>query len=367
MDFGQNVSSRRGATHSPVGRAHAVLAMVTPASETRPRCDYFLQPLQSDRSVLVARRVVRYDYDSPSSRLWPRNSLLQPFIAGVQMKLVTYQGETGPRVAGVRDEAYIDLNRANPSVPACIKALLAQGPEGIARAANALAGGDPMPQEEVQLLPPVPSPEKIICIGLNYADHAKETDVTPPAEPIVFNKFPSAISADGRPIVLPQVSTKVDYEAELVVVIGTGGRHIPKAVALKHVAAYCCGNDVSARDWQLGKPGGQWLLGKTFDTFAPIGPTLVTADEITDPGNLRIQLRLNGRTMQQSNTAELIFPVDELIAYISTVCTLSPGDLIFTGTPNGVGFARKPPILLKPGDTVEVEIEKLGTLRNPVE
>ena len=151
-----------------------------------------------------------------------------------------------------------------------------------------------------------------------------------------------------------------------MVVIGTGVRQIPKERATEHVAAYCCGNDVSARDWQLNSPGGQWLLGKTFDGFAPFGPALVTADEIADPGKLGIQLRLNGRLMQDSNTDQLIFPVEELVAFVSGVCTLAPGDLIFTGTPPGVGFVRKPPVFLKPGDTVEVEIEKLGVLRNPV-
>jgi 2-keto-4-pentenoate hydratase/2-oxohepta-3-ene-1,7-dioic acid hydratase in catechol pathway len=282
------------------------------------------------------------------------------------MKLITYRSPTGPRVAGVRDGACIDLNRADPAVPACIKALLAQGPEGLQRAQAALAAGKPLPLEEVKLVPPIPSPEKIICIGLNYADHAAETGVKAPPEPIVFCKFPTAISGDWSPIVLPRVSKEVDYEAELVVVIGRGGRHIPREQVREHIAAYCCGNDVSARDWQIRKPGGQWLLGKSFDTFAPIGPRLVTADEIPDPGNLAIRLRLNGRVMQDSSTAQLIFPVDELIAYVSQVCTLAPGDLIFTGTPPGVGFARKPPVFLQPGDTVEVEIENIGILRNPV-
>ena len=282
------------------------------------------------------------------------------------MKLLTYQSPGGPRVAGLRNGTCIDLNRTDERIPACIKALLAQGPEGLARAADALSTGDPLPPEELELVPPIPSPQKIICVGLNYADHAKESGAQVPPEPVLFNKFPTAISADGQPIVLPGISKEVDYEAELVVVIGIGGRRIPKARARQHVAAYCCGNDVSARDWQLRKPGGQWLLGKSFDTFAPIGPALVTADEIPQPGNLRIQLRLNGRVMQDSCTDQLIFPVEELISYVSGVCTLSPGDLIFTGTPSGVGFARKPPVLLEPGDTVEVEIEKLGVLRNQV-
>jgi 2-keto-4-pentenoate hydratase/2-oxohepta-3-ene-1,7-dioic acid hydratase in catechol pathway len=280
--------------------------------------------------------------------------------------LVTYQSNQRPRVAGVRDGGYVDLNRTDAAVPACIKALLAKGSEGLRRAEAALAAGSLLAAEEVKLLPLIPNPEKIICIGLNYADHAEETGVTPPPEPVVFSKFPTAILAAGEPIVLPPVSKEVDYEAELVAVIGVGGRNIPRAQAAQHVAGYCCGNDISARDWQIRKPGGQWLLGKSFDTFAPIGPVLVTADEVPDPGNLKIQLRLNGSVMQDSTTARWLFSLDKLIAYISQVCTLAPGDLIFTGTPPGVGFARKPPVYLHPGDTVEVEVEKLGLLRNPV-
>ncbi len=282
------------------------------------------------------------------------------------MKLVTYQSDQGPRVAGLRDQSYVDLNRANPAVPACIKSLLAQGSEGLALAAEALASGEPLAEDHLVLTPPIPSPQKILCIGLNYADHAKESGAEPPGEPVVFNKFPTAISSDTAPIVLPRASNAVDFEAELVVVIGQGGRHIPESEALSHVAAYCCGNDVSARDWQLQKPGGQWLLGKSFDTFAPIGPALVTADEVPNPGDLRVRLRLNGEVMQDSSTSQLIFPIEKLIAYISGICTLSPGDLLFTGTPPGVGFARKPQILLKPGDQLEVEIDSLGILRNPV-
>ncbi|OHB72053.1 MAG: fumarylacetoacetate hydrolase [Planctomycetes bacterium RBG_13_63_9] len=282
------------------------------------------------------------------------------------MKLVTYQSDHGPRVAGIRGGECVDLGATDVRVPTCVKDLLAQGPEGLAIAADALSIGDPLPQTKLRLLPPIPNPQKIICVGLNYADHAKESGAEPPGEPVLFNKFPTAIRANWEAVILPRLSQEVDYEAELVVVIGIGGRHIPRQQARDHIAAYCCGNDVSARDWQLRKPGGQWLLGKSFDTFAPIGPTLVTADEVPDPGNLRIRLRLNGRTMQDSSTAQWIFPVDELVAYVSDVCTLSPGDLIFTGTPSGVGFARKPPVFLTPGDTVEVEIEKLGVLRNPV-
>lgn len=282
------------------------------------------------------------------------------------MRLVTYQSATGPRVAGLRDGCLIDLNQADPQVPHCIKQLLASGPEVLPRAAAALAEGPALLPEAVRILPPIPNPEKVICVGLNYADHAKEGGMPVPSEPVVFAKFPTAVAAPGQPIELPALSAEVDYEAELVLVIGRGGRCIPVQRAGQHIAAYCCGNDVSARDWQLRKPGGQWLLGKSFDTFAPIGPALVTADEVPDPHALRIQLRLNGQVMQDSNTAQFIFSCETLVSYVSGVCTLSPGDLIFTGTPSGVGFARKPPVFLRPGDVVEVEIDRLGVLRNPV-
>jgi 2-keto-4-pentenoate hydratase/2-oxohepta-3-ene-1,7-dioic acid hydratase in catechol pathway len=282
------------------------------------------------------------------------------------MRLVSYQGPAGARVAALRDGGYVDLNAADRQLPASMKELLALGSDGLVRAAAALARGELLDAAKVRLLPPVPDPEKVICVGLNYADHARESGVSPPEEPVLFNKFPSALTAHGQPIVLPRESQEVDYEAELVVVIGRGGRHIAQQDALDHVAGYCPGHDVSARDWQLHKPGKQWLLGKTFDTFAPYGPALVTRDEAPDPSNLRIQFRLNGRTLQDSSTKELIFPIDALIAYISQVCTLKPGDLIFTGTPPGVGFARKPPIFLQPGDIAEVEIEELGVLSNPV-
>jgi 2-keto-4-pentenoate hydratase/2-oxohepta-3-ene-1,7-dioic acid hydratase in catechol pathway len=282
------------------------------------------------------------------------------------VKLVTYQSPTGPRVAGVRDTDYVDLNRTDSSLPTTLKELIAQGPAGLQRAAAALTKGQSCPATSVKLLAPIPDPQKVICVGLNYADHAKESGVAPPEEPVFFNKFPTAVAAHGDTIVLPPVSKEVDYEAELVVVIGLGGKNIPRSEALSHVAGYCPGHDVSARDWQLAKPGKQWLLGKTFDTFAPFGPAMTTSDEVGNPSNLRIQFRLNGQTLQDSNTQQFIFPVDELIAYVSQVCTLVPGDIIFTGTPPGVGFARNPKILLKTGDVAEVEIEKLGVLRNPV-
>ncbi|MCE9603919.1 MAG: fumarylacetoacetate hydrolase family protein [Planctomycetia bacterium] len=280
------------------------------------------------------------------------------------MKFVSYQSPTGARAAALQNGRYVDLNAVDPTLPATLKELIALGPAGVARAAKAAQNGAPLP-DGIRLLAPIPDPQKVICVGLNYADHAKESGVAPPDEPVFFSKFPTAVCAPHDPIVLPKASTQVDYEAELVVVIGRGGKNISRADALSHVAGYCPGHDVSARDWQLNKPGKQWLLGKTFDTFAPFGPTLTTPDEAGDPNNLRIQLRLNGTTMQDSSTTQLIFKIDELVAYISNVVTLLPGDIIFTGTPPGVGMARKPPVFLQPGDVVEVEIENLGTLSNP--
>ena len=187
-----------------------------------------------------------------------------------------------------------------------------------------------------------------------------------PKEPVLFSKFPSALIGSGEPIVAPKVSTRVDFEAELVIVIGKKGRKISEANALDHVAGYSVGHDVSARDWQLEKDGKQWMVGKTFDTFAPIGPVLVTKDEVADVHNLGIRLRLNGKTMQNSNTKEFIFSVPQMVSYISQVITLEPGDLIFTGTPPGIGHALSPQVYMKPGDVAEVEIDGLGTLVNPV-
>ena len=219
---------------------------------------------------------------------------------------------------------------------------------------------------DVQLNPPLKNINKVICVGKNYADHAREMGGEPPEIPVVFSMFPSAIIGPGDSVVLPTISSQVDYEAELVVVIGKSGRHIPREQAMDHVFGYCCGNDISARDWQKGKPGGQWLLGKTFDTFAPLGPFLVTKNEIDDPHQLKVCCRLNGEIMQSSSTSSFIFPIDFLISHLSKFMTLAPGDLIFTGTPPGVGAGRKPPLFLKPGDTVEVEIENVGVLTNPI-
>ncbi len=232
-------------------------------------------------------------------------------------------------------------------------------------AAAATATPEQAVEMPTSLLPPVPPPEKVICIGLNYLDHAIETGAKPPTEPIVFSKFNTALIGDGDAIVLPSLSQEVDYEAELVVVIGRTTRHVAVKDALKCVAGYTCGHDVSARDWQKGRPGGQWLLGKSFDTFGPIGPWLVTTDEIPDPSNLRVRMHLSGEVVQDSTTRQLIFDIPQLISHLSKIMTLKAGDLIFTGTPPGVGMAKTPPRFLRHGDVCTVEIEGIGPLTNP--
>lgn len=213
-------------------------------------------------------------------------------------------------------------------------------------------------------LAPVPRPGKLICIGLNYRDHAAESNMAIPERPVVFSKFSTAVIAPGEAVIVPATSEQVDYEAELAVVMGRRAKNVSTESAFEYVLGYTAFNDVSARDFQFAD--GQWQRGKSCDTFAPIGPFIVTTDEIPDPHKLSIKLRLNGKTMQDSNTDQLIFGVPELIAFLSETITLEPGDVIATGTPPGVGFARKPPVFLKAGDEMEVEIERIGTLNSVV-
>lgn len=283
------------------------------------------------------------------------------------MKWISFLAAGEACIGAGENGRFVNLNAAEPGFPRSLKEVFAAGTRLMDRARHLVEQGKNVIQlDQVKWLPPIPDPQKVICVGLNYADHAKESGQAPPPEPVLFCKFTSSLLAHGEPIVLPKVSQQVDYEAELVVVIGKQGRHIPEDQALSHIAGYAPGHDVSARDWQLKKPGGQWLMGKTFDTFAPYGPWITGAEDVPNPGNLQIKLRLNGKVMQDSSTSQLIFSVPSLVSYISQVCTLLPGDIIFTGTPPGVGMARKPPVFLQPGDLAEVEIEKLGTLRNSV-
>ena len=221
-----------------------------------------------------------------------------------------------------------------------------------------------VPASDAYWFAPVPRPGKLICIGLNYRDHAKESNMPLPEKPVVFSKFSSAVIAPGEPVVIPRASQQIDYEAELAVVIGRRAKHVSADRAYDYVLGYTAFNDVTARDFQFGD--GQWQRGKSCDTFAPMGQAIVTTDVITDPHKLAIKLKLNGEIMQDSNTDQLIFGVPRLIEFLSQTITLEPGDVIATGTPAGVGFARKPPVFLKPGDEMEVLIEGLGGLGNPV-
>ncbi len=217
-----------------------------------------------------------------------------------------------------------------------------------------------------KLLAPV-VPRIILCIGLNYRQHAEEGGAAIPEYPVLFIKNPAALQNPGDEVVVPKIEpVEVDYECELAVVIGKAAKNVAKSDALSHVLGYTCANDVSGRNWQSKKGGGQWCRGKSFDTFFPLGPDLVTPDEITNPNDLKIKTVLNGETMQDWTTSDMIFDVPTLISFLSQGTTLLPGTVISTGTPQGVGFARKPPVFLKGGDTVSIEIDRIGTLTNPV-
>ncbi len=311
------------------------------------------------------------------------------------MRLVTFEDDSkrervGDATAG---DLIIDLNaacralleqrgeprageRAAMMLPADMLAFLGAGQPAMEAAKDALEfvgrlgeaeareRGLARRREAVRLRAPVPRPPKFILVGLNYRDHAEEAGMKIPEVPTFFSKYANTVIGPGDAIVIPKVSQMIDYEAEYAFVIGCRGRDIPHERAMDYVAGYTIVNDVSCRDYQMRT--GQWMIGKTFDTFAPMGPYLVTKEDIPDPHALEIALDLNGRRMQHSNTRNLIFKTDYLIAFLSQVLTLEPGDVVSTGTPAGVGFARKPPVFMKPGDRVRIEVEGLGALENVV-
>jgi 2-keto-4-pentenoate hydratase/2-oxohepta-3-ene-1,7-dioic acid hydratase in catechol pathway len=295
------------------------------------------------------------------------------------MRLVTYTAGGDARLGAMLDDrTVVDLNRGSggklsPDMVAFLNAgddamTVARTTLDAARAAgNAGASATglifALGTQGARLVAPMPRPPKVLGIGLNYRDHAAEGGQEIPKHPVVFAKMPTCIVGPGVPIQRPRVSTAVDWEGELCVVIGKPGRHIAAADAPAYVAGYMNGNDVTVRDWQFHSP--TWMIGKSFDTHGPIGPWLVTADEL-DPTNLDVRTFVNDQLMQDSNTKHLIFSVGEIIEYLSTSFTLEPGDVIFTGTPAGVGVARNPPVFLKNGDVVRVEISGLGVLENPV-
>jgi len=298
------------------------------------------------------------------------------------VKLVAFSIADGPTRPGALLDAdeVVDLTHATLALPPLRSSHdafdLAQPFVAAARVAVARFAADARERERlrtagalhalaaVALHAPVPRPGKILCIGLNYRDHAAEQNAELPKRPLLFSKFATCVQRPGGPIRIPAGSTQTDYEAELGVVIGRRTARVGEAQALQHVLGYCCFHDVSARDFQFAD--GQWQRGKSCDTFAPFGPFVATTDQIADPHALRIRMRVNGRTLQDSNTNQLVFTIPQLIASISADITLEPGDVIATGTPPGVGCFRKPPIWLAPGDVCEVEIDGLGVLRNPV-
>lgn len=282
------------------------------------------------------------------------------------MKFATLVIQGQPRLCAVDADGAVDLAAADARVPSDLRAALLAGADlaGAARAALA-SGAARLPLAQATYAPLVPQPGKTICLGLNYFDHAKEGGREKPEYPWFFFRGGSSLLGHGQPLLRPRASAKFDYEAELAVVIGRRGKHVSQASALDLVFGYACFNDGSLRDYQKRTP--QWTIGKNFDATGGFGPVLVTADELP-PGatGLRIQGRLNGQVMQDANTSDMIFPVAETIALLTEVLTLEPGDVLVMGTPAGVGQARTPPVWMKAGDRFEVEIERIGTLSNPV-
>ncbi len=312
------------------------------------------------------------------------------------MRLVTYRREGQCRTGAQLDEQVVDLNRAyraalqhtgdddelvvaDARVPIDMTGLLRGGDTSLRAAQQAVAfvrnqlegNGKILKQQgvvyatdDISLLPPVVRPSKVICLGLNYRDHAAEAGMAVPEYPVLFHKGAGSLIGHNQPIVVPRISSKIDYEGELAIIIGKRGKYIAEDEAYAYIAGYTVANDVSARDLQFRT--SQWTTGKMLDTFGPLGPALVTRDEVPDPHRLAIKTILNGQVLQDGNTADMIFGVPYIVRYISEIVTLEPGDVILTGTPPGIGNTRSPQVFMKPGDTIEVEIEQLGKLANPV-
>jgi acylpyruvate hydrolase len=283
------------------------------------------------------------------------------------MRFTTYLDRGQARLGVVSDQDVIDLNRAQPQISADLRTALRQGQDLAGAAATAIASSAPrLPLASLQLAPLLPEPGKIVCLGLNYYDHAKEGGREKPVYPWFFMRTATSLLAPGAKALRPKVSERLDYEAELAVVIGKSVKHCTLDNALDAVFGYSVFNDISVRDYQKKTP--QWSIGKNFDRTGPFGPVLVTADELP-PGatDLRIQARLNGQVMQDANTRDMIWGVAETIMLLSECMTLEPGDVIIMGTPAGVGQARTPPVWMKHGDTIEIDIERIGVLRNTIE
>jgi 2-keto-4-pentenoate hydratase/2-oxohepta-3-ene-1,7-dioic acid hydratase in catechol pathway len=279
------------------------------------------------------------------------------------MKLLTYRWQGKESFGVVAGDGIVDIGSRLGAKYRDLKAVLAAGAlDEVRRAAEGRKPDAPL--AEIAYLPVIPNPDKLLMVGLNYKAHREEAGRPETEKPTIFARYADSQIGHDQPIVRPRESDKLDYEGELAVIIGKEGRRIATAQALSHVAGYACYNDGSVRDFQ--RHTSQWHPGKNFVATGPFGPWMVTADEIPDPQTLTLETRLNGKVMQHTTTDLMIFPVAELIAYCSSFCNLAPGDVIVSGTPGGVGYARKPPVFMKPGDTVEIEISKIGVLRNGV-
>jgi 2-keto-4-pentenoate hydratase/2-oxohepta-3-ene-1,7-dioic acid hydratase in catechol pathway len=280
------------------------------------------------------------------------------------MKLATFTHDGTTRIGAVDGDEMVDLAAAAPALPSPMVAFLEAGPEALAAAHAAMADGPRIPLADLRLEAPIARPPKFLAVGLNYADHAAEAGLERPRYPTVFNKQSTCVTGPTDPIHVPRASHVVDYEGELGFVIGRRCRHVSRDDAIDVIAGALVVNDVTVRDWQLRIP--TWTMGKSFDTHGPIGPWIVTPDELPDPHQLRLRTWVNGELRQESSTKELIFDCFALVEHLSTAFTLEPGDIVATGTPAGVGITMKPPQLLKAGDVVRVGIEGIGEIENPV-
>jgi 2-keto-4-pentenoate hydratase/2-oxohepta-3-ene-1,7-dioic acid hydratase in catechol pathway len=282
------------------------------------------------------------------------------------MRLVNFRldGRAGTALQK-KDGSLVGRYADDPKYPGSIADLVVRGGDALASAARSLAGGAALEGGRIEYLPPLPAPPKIICLGLNYADHAAEGGFKPPSYPTLFARFATSLVGHGTPLIRPRVSTQFDYEGELVAVVGRGGRHISREAALDHICGYSIFNDASVRDFQMKTP--QWTIGKNFDGTGSFGPAFVTADELPrGAAGLNLQTRLNGKVMQSASTTQMIFDVVTTIALITEALTLEAGDVLVMGTPSGIGMARTPQVFMKAGDVCEIEIEGLGILRNPI-
>lgn len=285
------------------------------------------------------------------------------------MRLVTFQGQSGPAIGVRLGDKVIDLSKAAPDLPGDMIGLLQGGESSLAKAkaaANNAADDAKVDMSLVKLLVPIARPGKIVCIGRNYAAHAAEGGAETPTYPEVFYRGSTTLIAQGEPIIRPKCSDKLDFEAELVVVIGKLAKHVAEADAAAYIAGYSLFNEGTLRDYQ--RKSSQWTVGKNFDNTGPFGPEIVTSDEVPEGAKgLRIQSRLNGQIMQDANTDDLVFTIHNLIYRLTECMTLEPGDIIVSGTPAGVGYARTPPVFMKPGDIIEIEVDGIGVLTNTIE